>query len=231
MSSGFRMPAEWEPHAATWLAWPHNETDWPGKGLMVEWVFVEMARLLHRRERVRLIVANAAERKAAKQKLSREGVDLGAIDFHVAPTDRSWTRDFLPSFVLDRRRNLAAVKWQFNGWARYPDWKRDDQAGDDIAARYASQVTRPTHRRHGKPARGGALIDDDVLRELTARGLYRIVSPSMKVQRRVAVKHERTKRVGRTLSSPKVTAPWIPAPQSGEGTHPNPNWTALEHHP
>ena len=153
MSSGFRMPAEWEPHAATWLAWPHNETDWPGKGLMVEWVFVEMARLLHRRERVRLIVANAAERKAAKQKLSREGVDLGAIDFHVAPTDRSWTRDFLPSFVLDRRRNLAAVKWQFNGWARYPDWKRDDQAGDDIAARYASQVTRPTHRRHGKPAR------------------------------------------------------------------------------
>ena len=166
MSSGFRMPAEWEPHAATWLAWPHNETDWPGKGLMVEWVFVEMARLLHRRERVRLIVANAAERKAAKQKLSREGVDLGAIDFHVAPTDRSWTRDFLPSFVLDRRRNLAAVKWQFNGWARYPDWKRDDQAGDDIAARYASQVTRPTHRRHGKPVRvvleGGAIdVDGD----------------------------------------------------------------------
>lgn len=166
MSSGFRMPAEWEPHAATWLAWPHNETDWPGKGLMVEWVFVEMARLLHRRERVRLIVANAAERKAAKQKLSREGVDLGAIDFHVAPTDRSWTRDFLPSFVLDRRRNLAAVKWQFNGWARYPDWKRDDQAGDDIAARYASQVTRPAHRRHGKPVRvvleGGAIdVDGD----------------------------------------------------------------------
>ena len=96
------MPAEWEPHAATWLAWPHNETDWPGKGLMVEWVFVEMARLLARGERVRIVVADGAERARARSALGRSGVASSRLDFFVAATDRSWTRDFLPTFVAGR---------------------------------------------------------------------------------------------------------------------------------
>ncbi|MBI3201441.1 MAG: agmatine deiminase family protein [Myxococcales bacterium] len=217
MIGAYRMPAEWERHAATWLAWPHNETDWPGKGLMVEWVFVEMARLLHRRERVRLIVADAAERKVARQKLAREGVDLGQVDFHVAPTDRSWTRDFLPSFVVGRRRNLAAVKWQFNGWARYPDWKRDDQAGDDIAELYAERVTRPTHRRHGKAARvvleGGA-IDVDGEGTLLATEQCLLTGPRA---RNRALGREGTERVFRDeLAVTQVL--WLPDGIEGDDT-------------
>ncbi len=162
-SAPLRMPAEWEPHAATWLAWPHNETDWPGKGLMVEWVFVEMARLLHQRERVRIVVASRAEQNRAKKKLAQEGVELSRVDFFRAATDRSWTRDFLPTFVRSGKRAVA-VKWQFNGWARYPDWAKDDRAGEAVARRFAAEVLRPTHPMRGKERRvvleGGAIDVD-----------------------------------------------------------------------
>src|SRR5688572_6840962 len=93
---GFRFPAEWEPHAATWLAWPHEPTDWPGKIAVVPWVFAEVARQLTPAERVRILVRNAAERKRPARVLGDSGVDLKRVDFFLAETDRSWTRDFLP---------------------------------------------------------------------------------------------------------------------------------------
>src|SRR5687768_4515114 len=114
---GFRFPAEWEPHAATWLAWPHEPTDWPGKIAVVPWVFAEVARQLTPGERVRLLVRTAAERKRAARVLGDAGVDLKRVDFFAAETDRSWTRDFLPLFVVRgasaRKSEVAAVKWRF----------------------------------------------------------------------------------------------------------------------
>jgi agmatine deiminase len=164
-AGGYRMPAEWERHAATWLAWPHNETDWPGKGLMVEWVFVEMARLIARGERVRIVVADAAERARAKKALGRSGAATSRIDFFVAPSDRSWTRDFLPTFVsAGGRKPLGAVKWLFNGWARYPDFRRDDAAGDAVAKKVAGPVWKPQYEDRGRVRRvvleGGAIDVD-----------------------------------------------------------------------
>ncbi|MBK7580027.1 MAG: agmatine deiminase family protein [Myxococcales bacterium] len=162
--SPLRMPAEWEKHAATWLAWPHNASDWPGKGMMLEWVFVEMARWLSRHERVRLIVTNRVGHARAKEKLRAEGVDLSQVDFVFAATNRSWTRDFLPTFVLAAKRRRVAIKWQFNGWARYPDFERDDSAGVAIGERFADSMLCPTYPRHGKAARvvleGGAIDVD-----------------------------------------------------------------------
>src|SRR6186713_1710793 len=80
-AEGFAMPAEWEPHAATFLAWPHEKSDWPGKFEMIPWVFAELARLITRSERVRLIVRNAADKKHAKAVLTSAGVDLKLVDF------------------------------------------------------------------------------------------------------------------------------------------------------
>jgi agmatine deiminase len=167
-SLGFRMPAEWEPHEATWIAWPHNATDWPGKGLMVQWVFVEMTRLLHHGERVRIVVRNRAQQKHARQLLRRSRVDMARVDFFLAKTDRSWTRDFLPTFVVaggnPGARQIGAVKWKFNGWARYVNWKRDDAAGEAIAKRYADVTWHPIHTAAPKPKRvvleGGAIDVD-----------------------------------------------------------------------
>jgi agmatine deiminase len=143
-SLGYRMPAEWEPHAATWLAFPHEASDWPGKFEVVPWVFAEIAKKLAEGERVRLIVRDAQMKKRAKSVFEQTGVALSEVDFLLAPTDRSWTRDFVPSFVVQTRKRapkrarllgergadgVAAIKWRFNGWARYPNHRRDEAAG------------------------------------------------------------------------------------------------------
>src|SRR5271154_2392244 len=90
---GFRMPAEWEPHAATWLAWPHERSDWPGKFPAIPLVYADIVRRLAQSERVRLEVNGKAEERAAQGWLRRAEVDLSEVDFFHFPTDRVWTRD------------------------------------------------------------------------------------------------------------------------------------------
>jgi agmatine deiminase len=163
---GFRMPAEWEPHAATWLAWPHQASDFPGKLPAIQWVFCEIARHLTPAERVRLIVRDAAMQKAAAQALVKSGVELGAIDFQRADTNRSWTRDFVPSFVArsGERAEVAAVKFRFNGWARYGNHSRDDATGRRVAEFLELRGFEPRARVDGRASRvvleGGAIDVD-----------------------------------------------------------------------
>jgi agmatine deiminase len=127
---GFRMPAEWEPHAATWIAWPHQRTDWPGKFALIPWVYVEIVRHLHAAEPVRILVQSAAARRQAERNLRRAGVDLRRIDFHEFRTDRVWTRDSGPIGVVrdrDGKRDVALTRWLFTAWRKYPNWKSDCQ--------------------------------------------------------------------------------------------------------
>ena len=88
---GYRMPGEWEPHEPTWLAWPHERTDWPGKFAPIPWVYADIVRHLARVERVRVLVQDRAEERAARRILQKSGADLAAVDFFVAPTNRGWT--------------------------------------------------------------------------------------------------------------------------------------------
>ncbi|HJQ84003.1 MAG TPA: agmatine deiminase family protein [Candidatus Binatia bacterium] len=128
------MPAEWEPHAATWLAWPHERSDWPGKLATIPWVYGEVVRHLVTGERVRILVGDAAMERGARRLLTRVGVDLARVDFFRVPTDRSWTRDFCPLFVRrDADGDVALTNWRFNAWAKYPNWRRDDAVPDRIA--------------------------------------------------------------------------------------------------
>ena len=141
------MPAEWEPHAATWLAWPHEPTDWPGKFEAVTWVFAEVIKNLTLGERVRLLVSGKRMQKEAASALERSQVDLKLVDFVETATDRSWTRDFLPLFVAKSgragKRALGAVKFRFNGWARYDNFERDEAAGLKVLARATAQGATP----------------------------------------------------------------------------------------
>jgi agmatine deiminase len=130
---GYRMPAEWEPHAATWLAWPHERSDWPGKFAAIPWVYAEVVRHLIPGERVRILVGDAATERSARRVLARSAVDLGRVDFFRVPTDRSWTRDFCPLFVRRDDGQVALTNWKFNGWAKYPNWKRDNAVPDRLA--------------------------------------------------------------------------------------------------
>lgn len=122
-----RMPAEWEPHAATWLAWPHNRKDWPGKFSAIPLVYAEIIRHLARHEPVELIVDDPAAEAKARRLLVRAGAPVGNVRFHHWPTDRIWVRDSGCSFV--QGEGLGAVTWRFNAWAKYPDFQRDEAIG------------------------------------------------------------------------------------------------------
>jgi agmatine deiminase len=130
LPSGFRMPAEWEPHHATWIAWPHNREDWPGKFTPIRWVYVEIVRHLQGGERVCILVENSQIARRIRHTLSRAAVDLEQVDFYAFPTDRVWTRDYGPIFIKkENRRNteIAIINWRFNAWAKYSNWKKDNQ--------------------------------------------------------------------------------------------------------
>jgi agmatine deiminase len=124
---GYRMPAEWEPHEATWLAWPHNPQDWPGKFQSIPWLYVEIVRLLAEREKVHLIVENAAMQTRVKSMLARAGVNIDRVLFHRWITDRGWMRDSGPIFVRDAAGRVGLTHWRFNGWAKYDDWHLDEK--------------------------------------------------------------------------------------------------------
>ena len=139
---GFRMPAEWEPHTATWIAWPHNRDDWPGKFRAIPSVFTEIVRHLHQVERVRILVSDEKMERRASSTLVRSNVDLTRVDFYRFPTDRSWTRDFGPIFVK-RGAEIAATNWKFNAWSRYSDWRRDDRVSERISKTTGIRQSRP----------------------------------------------------------------------------------------
>jgi agmatine deiminase len=126
------MPAEWESHEATWIAWPHNEDDWPGRFGPIPWVYGEIVRKLSAVERVKILVHNEDLRESARQVLEKTGVNMAAVEFRLQATDRVWTRDFAPQFLRNAGGEVAAVKFRFNGWAKYENWQLDDAAGRAI---------------------------------------------------------------------------------------------------
>jgi len=141
--NGFRLPAQWEPHEATWMAWPHHRTDWPGRLTAVGWAFAEIIGHLTRGETVRLVVSDAAEQRRARRRLEAAGVDLARVEFFHAPTDRAWIRDSGPCFVETRNAGsepaLAVAGFGFNGWGRFPGHARDAR----LARRLAGALALP----------------------------------------------------------------------------------------
>ncbi len=133
------MPAEWEPHAATWIGWPHNKSDWPGKFAIIPWVYGEIVRRLAPGELVRILVNSAAHEAQARRVLTKTGIDPTRVEFLRVPTNRGWTRDFGPIFVR-RDGALAIARFHFNAWAKYPDWKKDDR----VPALAARRLKVPT---------------------------------------------------------------------------------------
>ncbi|MGH9606490.1 MAG: agmatine deiminase family protein [Terracidiphilus sp.] len=131
---GYRMPAEWEPHEATWLAWPHNPEDWPGKFQSIPWLYAEIVRLLCAHERVHLIVEDARTRQRIAGMLERAGANLDRVTFHEWPTDRGWTRDSGPIFIRNAEGRVGLTNWRFNAWAKYSDWHLDDLLPGRVAA-------------------------------------------------------------------------------------------------
>jgi len=141
-SLGYRMPAEWGPHEATWIGWPHNETDWPGKIAPIHWVYGEIVRKIAPGELVRILVNSAAHEAQARKVLKSASVSSGRVQFLRFPTNRGWTRDFGPIFVKRPRPRpeVAIARFRFNAWAHYPDWKKDDAIPLQAARRLKMKI-------------------------------------------------------------------------------------------
>ncbi len=180
---GYRMPAEWEPHAATWLAWPHYQEDWPGKFEPIPWVYAEIIRNLAKHERVELIVKNAYAGRQARDVLRRANALSANVHFHYWPTDRVWLRDsgciFLAKNQNDRggqkdyvaqkdhvglRSGLAerssaalALKFRFNAWAKYSNWRHDEKIGGLMTKSAHAKAIRPLSMGARMVLEGGSI--------------------------------------------------------------------------
>ena len=153
----FRMPAEWEPHEATWLAWPHERTDWPGKFAAIPWVYGEIVRHLSRVERVRILVDNAEAEQEARRVLKKSCAQMDAVEFLRLPTDRSWTRDYCPIFVRNASGERGILNWRFNGWAKYDNWAHDDAVTEQLAPALGMHVWTPLWNGRRVVLEGGSI--------------------------------------------------------------------------
>ena len=192
---GFRLPAEWEPHEATWIGWPSNRTDWPGKFAPIPWVYGEIVRKIAPGEIVRILVNSRAHEAQARRVLNRAGVDLARVEFFRFPTNRGWTRDSGPIFLRrdapqrtlsdlksqisnsSKRRGapsttksrdaqipiktgpaeVAIVRFRFNGWARYPNWHKDDAVPERAARALGLRLFRAEVNGRGFVLEGGSI--------------------------------------------------------------------------
>ncbi|HEX4469582.1 MAG TPA: agmatine deiminase family protein [Gemmatimonadaceae bacterium] len=155
------MPAEWAPHEATWIAWPHHEPDWPGKLAPIPWVYAEIVRVLHMHERVEILCHDEEVRSAAESHLRAHGVD-GNYRLHLVPNDRVWLRDSAPTAVLDERGKVSLVNWRFNAWAKYDNFARDARVGEAIAKLTGLPRIEPLRddTEHPLVLEGGAIDTD-----------------------------------------------------------------------
>jgi agmatine deiminase len=151
------MPAEWEHHHATWLGWPHEQTDWPGKFPAIPWAFAEIVRLLSRVERVYLLVQNRAAESKVRATLKKSGANLAAVDFFRVPTDRGWMRDSGPISISKSSGEIAYTHWRFNGWAKYSNHKKDAVAAAQVNKKLKHRIWEPLHKGRRVVLEGGSI--------------------------------------------------------------------------
>ncbi len=162
----YRMPAEWEPHRATWISWPHHEPDWPGKLASIPWVYAEIVRVIADHEPVEILCHTEEVLASALHALDAHGVKHDRVQLHVVPTDRVWLRDSAPTGVVDLSGHVVLANWHFNGWAKYDNWTQDAKIG--------AALERLTGRARAEPRRtdnGERVVLEGGGIEVNGRGL------------------------------------------------------------
>lgn len=152
-----RLPAEWEKHTATWIGWPYNKEDWPGKFEPIPWVFAEIVRKITEGEQVFIIVQNEAHQKSAIQTLKKVGADFTQITFIQQKTDRNWLRDSSPFYVKDENGKINLIRFNFNGWAKYKNHKYDQKVPSVISKVLNKNLTDAIYKDKLVTLEGGAI--------------------------------------------------------------------------
>lgn len=140
----YHMPAEWEPHAGTWIAWPHNRDHWPDKFESIPGTFAEIIEKLTKDEKVFLLVNDETMEQNARHLLTENKAKLSQVKFIRIPTDTSWTRDYGPIFVRDNQGTLSVTDWIFNSWGgKYAPWDCDDIVPTKISQQFGFTLIEP----------------------------------------------------------------------------------------
>jgi agmatine deiminase len=215
---GFAMPADWAPHEATWLGWPHNRQEWKGKTAPVRWVFAEMVRKIAPGEAVHIIVEDGAREKRARDFLENAHADTGRITYHRWPTDREWLRDCGP---IGLRRagpppEVALAKFEFTGWGgRYPDFARDNE----VPPRVAEALALPLFpvELNGRPfaLEGGGIDVNGRGSVLVTEECY--LDPAVQVRNPGATRADYEAAFRDYLGAPNVL--WLSGGIEGDDTH------------
>ena len=152
-----RFPAEWEQQEGILLCFPHNGNDWPGKYEAIQWAFVEFIKKVSTFEKVFLVVATPKLQSKVEEMLKRAWIDLAKIHFIQQKTNRSWMRDSGPIIVKNANGQREALNFNFNGWAKYSNYKSDRRVPQKVANALNLFLTHVIYK--GKPIvlEGGAL--------------------------------------------------------------------------
>ncbi|MBN8704916.1 MAG: agmatine deiminase family protein [Bacteroidetes bacterium] len=145
-SLGYRFPAEWERHSATWLSWPHKEASWPGKIDTIYPVYADFIKILATGERVCINVADDAMKNHALKYLSANGTDLSKVEFYPFPTNDAWCRDHGPAFLVNPSapEPKIVIDWDYNAWGdKYPPYDLDDIIPTLIGRKFGYPVFKP----------------------------------------------------------------------------------------
>jgi len=215
---GYYFPAEWEKHEATWLAWPHNPTDWPDKLDTIRWVYCEIVRKISPGERIRMLVNNEAMKKSAQKYLKRAGADPGKVDFIIHPTNRGWTRDSGPIFVkrvVNGKSGTAIVHFHFNGWAKYDDWQKDTKVPETAAKVLKKRIFDA--RWDGKPfiIEGGGIDVNGRGTLITTEECY--LHPKVQVRNKGMTKEQFEETLKKYLGVTNIF--WLGNGIAGDDTH------------
>ncbi len=158
LEAGFKMPAEWDAHRATWIGWCHNKNDFPGKIASIHWVYGEITRKLAESETVCILVKDEKHEAKARSVLTKTGVDFGRIEFYRIPHNRGWMRDSGPMFVRNEQKSeTAVIKFKFNAWAKYDDWKLDNKVALEFAKHAKRRVFKVDLNGEEVVLEGGAI--------------------------------------------------------------------------
>ncbi len=155
-SSDYFLPAEWEKHEATWIGWPHNKNDWPGKMTPIPWVYSEIVRKICEGEIVRIVVESVSHKEKAVKVLNSVGVSEDKVEFFILPTDRGWMRDSGPAFVKNKSE-IALINFRFNAWAKYSNYKKDEKLSPFISKKLSIRKIIPSHKKSHVVLEGGSI--------------------------------------------------------------------------
>ncbi len=210
-----RLPAEWEKHEATWIGWPHNKEDWPGKFTPIIWVYCEIVKKISEGEKVRIVVESENHKKKAIGALRDSNVDLSHVEFFTLKTDRGWTRDSGPVFVKSYKNEIVLIHFNFNAWAKYDNYKKDARLPDYVSKKMNLKLIKPIHKNIHVVLEGGSIDSNGNGTLLTTEEC--LLDPHVQVRNSDFTKEDYEKVFDKYLGIEQVI--WLNKGIAGDDTH------------